>query len=62
MEELTLALDMRKDGLANLNATQLFLADFSYNIARIDFNAVQELHRVVPPVDKLYNKSVFILV
>ena len=62
MEELTLALDMGKDGLADLNAAQLLFADLADDVTRIDFNAVQKFYRVVPPVDKLNYKAVPILI
>ena len=62
MEKLALPLDMRENCLADLNATELLFADFSDDIPCKNFDAVQELYRVIPAVDKLDNKSVFILI
>ena len=59
---LTLALDMGKDSLADLNAAQLLLADFADDVARIDLDPVQKFYRVVTPVDKLDDKTVPILI
>ena len=61
-EEPAFPLDVREDRLADLNAAELLLADFPDDVAGIDLDAVQELHRVVPSVDELDDKAVLILI
>ena len=49
---------MGKDGLTNLNAAQLLLADFSNYITGIDFYPVYEFHRIITAVNTLNNKVI----
>ena len=62
MEKLTLSLQVRKNRFADLNASELVFADLADHITGKDFDAVQELHRVVASVYRFHHKADFVLV
>ena len=62
MEKLTLPLQVRKNRLTDLNTAKLVFADLADHITGKDFDAVQELHRVVASVDRLDHKAFLVLV
>ena len=62
MEKLPFPLQVRQNRFSNLNAAKLVFADLADHIAGKDFNAVQELHGVIPSVDRFHHKADFVLV
>ena len=62
MEKLTLPLQVGKNRFADLNAAKLVLADLANHVSGKDFDAVQKLHGVVPPVNRLDHKANFVFV
>ena len=62
MEKLTLPLQVRKNRFADLNAAELVFTDLADHISGKDFDAVQELHRVVASVDSLDHKADLVLI
>ena len=62
MEKLTLPLQVRKNRFADLNAAKLIFADLADHVSGKDFDAIQELHRVIASVNGLHHKADFVLV
>ena len=62
MEKLTLPLQVRKNRLTDLNAAKLVFADLTDHISGKDFDAIQELHRVIASVDRFHHKADFVLI
>lgn len=53
---------MRKNRFAYLNASELVFADLTDHISGKDFDAIQELHGVIPSVNGFYHKADLVLV
>lgn len=62
VEKRTLPLDVGENRLSNLDAAELVFADLANDIPGENLHPVKKLHGVVPPIDELDHKAVFVLV